>query len=325
MNSLFNIKYFTFYLLLFFLLPVYLFSQNNKTVYMVLWRGETDAEKGFKDYLNYQGNNIQYVIRDCGKDKTKLKGFIKEIKETNPDLIYTFGTTVTTHVAGRWDDPKSGIKGIPVVFNIVSDPVRAKIVRPNAFSSRKVTGASHAVPMIAQINAIRKLKDIEKIAFIYNGSEKNSLYQKERIEEFASSDSIKIVSFNVENSFNEKRIVSFLNKEHPDIIYLPSDSYIISNAKKIVNLFNSYKYPVFSATEGPIRNNEAMFGLVSRYYNVGQLAGYNAAQILFNEIPASAIPVENLKRFSFIINIKTAKKVGLIPPLSIMKFAEIID
>lgn len=313
-----------FYALLLVILSFNLYGEDVKTVYMVLWRGETEAEKGFKDYLNSSGNNVQYIIRNCAKDKSRLKDFISEIKKIKPDLVYTFGTTVTVEIAGRWDDPGSGLGDIPVLFNIVSDPVRAKIVEKNAFSAREVTGASHAVPVVAQINAIRKMKETKKIAFIYNGSEKNSLYQKETMEQFAESDSFNLVSFNVNNSFNEKKIEDFLENENPDIIYLPSDSYIISNAKEFIDVFNKLKYPVFSATEGPIRQNGAMFGLVSKYYNVGQLAGYSASQILFNGIPASAIPVENLKRFSFIVNIKTAKAVGLIPPLSVMKFAEIV-
>ncbi len=314
-----------FYVILLIMLAVNLYSAEIKTVYMVLWRGETEAEKGFVDYLNSSGNNVRYIVRDCVKNKSRLKDFITEIKDIKPDLVYTFGTTVTSYIAGRWDEPESGLKDIPIVFNIVSDPVRAKIVEQDAFSTREVTGASHAVPMAVQINAIRRMTEVKKIAFIYNGSEKNSIYQKEIIEKFAESDSFRVISFDVKNSFNQKRLITFLEKNHPDIIYLPSDSYIISNAKEFINVFNELKYPVFSATEGPIRNNKALFGLVSRYYNVGQLAGYSASQILFNEIPASAIPVENLKRFSFIVNINTAKNVGLIPPLSIMKFAEIIE
>lgn len=300
-------------------------ASENKTIFMILWRGETEAEIGFKEYMNSVGADINYVIRDCEKKESNIPKILNEINSKKPDLIYTFGTTVTTAITGTYDNIQPITEKIPVIFNIVSDPLKAKISITDTMSGRNLTGASHTVPLDAQIKAIRKMMKINKIGFIYNSSEKNSIYQKEDIFKYAQNESFEIAFLDVKEALHEKAILNFINIEKPSIIYLPSDSYLISNAKVLINILNDISMPVFSATEGPVRDAGALFGLVSRYYNVGQLAGYKASQILYKNIPASEIKIENLKRFSFIVNIKTAKKIGLIPPLSVMAFAEIVE
>lgn len=301
------------------------FATDNKTIFMVLWRGETEAEKGFKDYLNSTGTNIKYVVRNCEKKESNIHKILSEIKSVKPDLIYTFGTTVTTLVAGTYDNRQVITEDIPIIFNIVSDPFKAEITLSDTVSGRNLTGASHTVPLAAQIKAIKKMMEIDKIGFIYNGSEKNSIYQKEGILKCSQNDSFEVAFLDVKDNLQKDSLLVFIEREKPSLIYLPSDSYLISNATTLIKILNDINMPVFSATEGPVRDAGALFGLVSRYYNVGQLAGYKASQILYNNIPSSEIKIENLKRFSFIVNIKTAKKIGLIPPLSIMAFAEIIE
>jgi putative ABC transport system substrate-binding protein len=107
-------------------------------------------------------------------------------------------------------------------------------------------------------------------------------------------------------------------------VYLPSDSFVISRSKSLVNLITETGIPTFSATEDPIYTAGALMGLVSRYYNVGQFAGYKAEQILVHKKRPEDIPIETLKRFSFIINMKTAKKLEFYPPIMALKFAEVI-
>ncbi len=109
------------------------------------------------------------------------------------------------------------------------------------------------------------------------------------------------------------------------MIYLPSDSFLVANAKKVVDEINVYKIPSFSATEVPIRKGQALTGLVCRYYNVGQLAGYKAEQILVHKKDPKDIPMETLSRFSFMFNMATAKQLEFYPPLSVLKVAEILE
>jgi putative ABC transport system substrate-binding protein len=302
-------------------------------IFMVLWRGITEAEKGFMDYLSQRGINTSFFIRDCGKDKSRLPEIMKEIKDTKPDLIYSFGTTVTTYIAGTTldTDRDQFITDIPVVFNIVSDPIGAYLVPNLGTSGRNLTGASHMVPIPAQVKAMKSIMELHRLGVIYNPQERNSVLSVEAMERIAGSDGFVLIKVPIPLDENQKPvedispdiIESFVD-EKPDLVYLPSDSFVISRSESLVNLITKTGIPTFSATEDPIYAAGALMGLVSRYYNVGQFAGYKAEQILVHKKRPEDIPIETLKRFTFIINMKTAKKLEFYPPITALKFAEVI-
>jgi putative ABC transport system substrate-binding protein len=302
-------------------------------IMMLLYRGETDAERGFIDYFKKQKIDAQFIIRDAQADKTKIAGFVREAKEIKPDLIYTFGTTVTTEVVGLQNDvdPDRHITNIPVVFNIVADPVGAGLVSSLQSSHRNLTGASHLVPLAAQLNALQAMRNTRTMAVIYTPQEKNSSLTVKELKELAPRFSLNLelapVPLDMHNQTSVegvRRAVETVIAHKPQFIYLPSDSFLIKNASVVVHAANEAGIPVFSATEAPIRVNGALLGLVSTYYNVGELAAYKAASILQKKHKAADIPVEFLHRFTYLVNMGTAKKLDIYPPLAVVKMAEMV-
>ncbi len=65
-------------------------------------------------------------------------------------------------------------------------------------------------------------------------------------------------------------------------------------------------------------------GLVSKYYEVGQFTAYKAEQILWGKRAPQSIPIETLKRFSFIVRLAVAKQIKVLPPLALFNYAEFI-
>ncbi len=320
------------------LIPNKLKPDNKKiyTIYMVLWRGETLAEKGFKSYFKENKVRVKFIIKDCKQDKKKLKEIINDIRKQKPDLIYTFGTTVTKTIAGTYKDykqiNKNYITDIPIVFNIVANPVKSKIVESRKSSNRKVTGTSHLVPYRKQISTMKAVHKFNKLGVIYNPKENNSNAAVESLKTLSKLHKYKVIEAPIHINKKTKKpdvnsiplVIKKLLTKKPQLVYIPSDSFIISNAKKVVSLLNKYKIPSFSATEGPIRKAGALFGLVSKYFNVGKFAGYKAEAILVHNKHPKDIPIERLERFTLLININTARKLKFYPPIEIFKFAEII-
>jgi len=76
------------------------------------------------------------------------------------------------------------------------------------------------------------------------------------------------------------RLAIRFKKAGVSMLYLPSDSLVISNAKMLVTAIQQTGIPVFSATETPIRKGGALIGVVSNYWVVGQFAGFKALEIL---------------------------------------------
>lgn len=308
-------------------------SDKPVRIMMLLYRGSTDAEKGFIDYFKRHNIAAEFITRDAQADKNRVAEFVREAKEIKPDLIYTFGTTVTAEVVGLQDEvnPAKHITDIPVVFNIVADPVGAGLVKNLQSSGRNLTGASHLVPLEAQLKALQAMRATRNIAVIYNAQEKNAQLAVQELRKLAPKFDLSLHLQAVGLDQNQKPGTEGLNQaiqavlaKKPHFIYLPSDSFMIKNAGTVVQAALDAKIPVFAATEAPIRNDGALLGLVSTYYSVGELAAYKAQQILQRKKSAAQIPVELLHRFTYLVNMGSAKKLGLYPPLAIMKIAEVV-
>ncbi len=100
-------------------------GSKDLNIAMILWRGETKAEQGFKDGLKELGYSVQYTVMNASQDKTRLGHLLREDlkpKLKDFDYIYTFGTTVSKSTRFIVQDQ------VPHIFNIVAAPVKAGIV-----------------------------------------------------------------------------------------------------------------------------------------------------------------------------------------------------
>lgn len=121
---------------------------------MVLWRGETDGEKGFKDGLKALGYSVDYTTINANQDRSELGRLLRnelEPKIQDFDYIYTFGTTASQMIRTMVKDV------IPQVFNIVADPVAAGIVQSMESSGGNISGASNEIPLLFQIETVLKI------------------------------------------------------------------------------------------------------------------------------------------------------------------------
>jgi len=302
------------------------FAGDTKVIYMALWRGVTDAEQGFMDYLNAQNIDIEFVIANAESDKSNVVKFPADIRQAQPDLVYTFGTTVTLTVAGKQTEANGtdNIVDTPIVFNIVADPVGANLVQSmNQASGRNITGASHLVPIQTQLNAIQELGAFKHIGVLYNASETNSQLQVDNLQRVIDEQELAIelsayaIDSEADAQFSIGHAVRKARTDNVDVLYLPSDSFLIENAQYIALSASAQKLPVFSATDGPVKNGHALAGLVSKYYLVGQFAGFKALQILQGTNVAT-IPIETLTKFNTVVNLDVADQVDYYPPVNLL-------
>lgn len=310
-------------------------ARESFHIVMVPWRGLTAAEHGFMDYLARQGINANYTILDCQKDKTRLPGFVRQIKKIKPDLVYVFGTSGALGLCGSQAHHPANqyLTKIPVVFAIVSVPIKSGLVDSLVSSKRNITGASHLVPLASQLKAINALRPIKglRLGVVYNPQEKNSQVAVTDLQNRAQQEGFTLVKepFPLDQTGKPRvkaipATIARLAAQQVEMVYLPSDSFLVANCVPVVTAINNHGLISFSATEVPIKKGGALAGLVSRYYNVGQLAGYKAQQILREHKQPQDIPMETLSRFSFMVTMSTAQKIDFYPPLSVLKFAEVL-
>ncbi len=282
---------------------------------MITWRNETPAEQGFKAYLAKSPYSITYHMYNAEQDTNKLEDIITILLQTPPDLIYVFGTTATRQVMSQ-------IKDIPIVFNVVTRPVKAGIIDSWEHSGNNTTGVSSMVPLNSQLKALKKVVDYKILAVMYNPLEPNSCIQIELLHRLSTQMNFEIKAFPITHSSDVDRAISSM-ENHFHAIYFPSDSRIISLGKKIMQQVNSLKIPSFAAVESMVLDDDALMGLVPDYYDLGTLAALKAIKIFNGEKPKN-IPCSTLNYFRILINMKTAEKIGVQIPTSLLIISDVI-
>lgn len=308
-------------------------QQGPYRIYRITYRGRTEVEDGFDDYLSSNGIAAEFIERDAGQSTAKLPEFVAEIRDLKPDLVYTWGTPVTLGIAGRYDaeDKQKFITDIPVVFALVASPLNAKLVADRAKPGRKLTGAVHVVPTDTQLRAMHSYRPITKLGVLYAGTEQNSLSITQELKTLQQPMGFSLIERQFRVGADGRptpdgieELVAEIKGEGANWLYLLPDTFLGTQYARVTPAAMAQALPTFGAAELAIRQGGALVALISRYYSVGQLAASKATRILRKEVAIEDTPIETLKRFSLIINMPVAKKLSLYPPIDMLNYAEVL-
>lgn len=303
-------------------------------IYGITFRGMTDVERGFEEYFSARKIPVTITWRDLNRDASRMPGYIEEIRASKPDLVYTWGTSVTLGVVGPHDaaDKSPFVNDIPVVFTLVAAPVLAKIVPDVASSGRNVTGVTHVAPTEAQVRAMAQYRPLQNLGVIYTSTERNSVVILEELRKLSRERNFKVIERPFKLDANNKpvadgaaELVRELKAAGAQWLYLPPDSFLGTLAEGvIIPAAMENALPTFASTE-QLMQAGALTGLVSKYYNLGQFTAHKVEQILVAKQAPQTIPVETLKRFSYQISMSAAQRLKLPPPMGMLNFAELIN
>lgn len=304
-------------------------------VFMVLGRGENDNETGFREELARRGIEASYTIRNTDGDPAALPAIIAEIRATRPDLVYSWGTPQTRALVGPHDaaDPGAYIRDIPVVFTFVAAPLDAGIVSSLERPGGNVTGTIHIAPVNAQIATMLAWRPLRRLGVVFNPAERNSVLAVEALRPACAARGIALIKEPLPldaagrpagETVPER--VGSLAVRGAEMLYVGPDTFLgFTRRRDLAHAALAHRLPTFSVTEFIVRTEGALMSLAPSSLAIGKLTGAKAAQILNGEARPGDIPVETLKRFSVVINMKTARSLNLYPPMRLLDFAEILN
>lgn len=302
-------------------------------IYAITFRGMTEVERGFEDYFAARKIPVEIIYRDLNRDGSRLPSLVQEIRAMKPDLVYTWGTSVTLGIVGPYDnaDRSRFITDIPVVFTLVAAPTLAKIAQDRKSSKRNVTGVVHVAPIDAQLQAMSSYRPFQTLGVIYTPTEQQSVVVIDELRKLGREKGFTTVERTFRMDAGRKvtpesaaELVRELKESRAQWLYLPPDSFLGTLAQDvIIPAAMEMGLPTFASTE-QLMEAGALTGLVSRYHTVGQFTAYKAEQILVNKIAPADIPIETLKRFSFQIRMEVAEKLKFPPPLPMLNYAELL-
>jgi ABC-type uncharacterized transport system substrate-binding protein len=306
---------------------------ETKRIVVVTWRGCEDACQGFLNYIDTTSIDAEIILRDVDKDRTVLPAMVEEVQALDPDLLVTWGTSVTLGMIGTVDGDRSDVvMGVPTVFMIVADPVGADIVDSYKRPGRPlVTGTRNRVPEGIQMRVLADYRPFDKIGLIYNEDELNAVLKAEEIHRVGAEQGFEVVERVLASNANGEPLVDDISQAVADIaaqdvdfLYIGSSSFLLANADLLTSSALEHDLPLATAYEAMVRESNALIALASSYYNVGQLAGFQAEQILAEGRSPGDLEVLGLDRFTVLVNIETARALDLYPPMLLLRYAEIV-
>jgi putative ABC transport system substrate-binding protein len=313
-------------------------AQGTKafTIYIVLWRGCEESCDGFKEYIAEQGIDAELVIRNANRDKTKLPAFVDEARALKADLVVTWGTSVTRGIAGTLSDQGNPqfINDIPLVFMGVADPVGSRIIVSRENTGRaNVTGTFNRVPEAVNINTIRSyFPAFKRLGLLYNTNENNSVVKMKEIADLAKTMNFDFVALELElGSDGKPRAESIstrmaeLEAAGVDFIYLGSSSFLDVHRDIFTQSAVDHGIPVLSPYERLVRKSHALLSIAARYQDVGKLAGRQVKLILIDGKKPGDLPILSVDRYTYVVNMTTARKLNMFPSVEILQFAETVE
>ena len=254
------------------------------------------------------GRNLEIAYRYGDGDAKRMATFAKELVALKPDLLFA-RSTAAVHALKR------ETAAIPIVFVAVSDPVGDGFVASLSRPGRNITGFTNVESTVAS-KWVELLKEVvpgtTRIEYIFNPQTAPSQghYYSNLVEKAAPYFSVKTISHPVKSVPDiEDAFVPFAQQLGSGLIVLP-DPFILTNRTLIISLALRHKLPAIYA----FHNMAVEGGLIC--YGVNLLDLYRRAPIYIDRIlkgeKASDLAVQAPVKFDLVVNLKTAKAMGLI-------------
>ena len=265
-----------------------------------------------------EGKNLIIDYRYFEGHAERLPALAAELVALKPDLL--IATNTQTAVA-----LKSATASIPIVFVAVADPVRLGLVQSLSRPGGNMTGLSLFVPGNFTGKAIQALREMvptaSKIANLVNpGNPFHMLTVAEELPQIARNLGVALPVF--EATTAEEIDIAFASAaaQHADAINVFGDTLTVNNAPRIIALATKHRLPASYLYRQFVING----GLISYGPSIADLylrAGGYVDKVLKGTKP-SDLPVEQPTKFELVINMKTAKALGLTVPPSLLAGAD---
>ena len=261
-----------------------------------------------------EGKNIFIEIRTAEGKQDRLSDFATELVKLKVDVIVTAGTPGVLAA-------KNATSAIPIVFWAVADPVRAGLVSSLARPGGNITGLTSFGPELDG-KRLELLKEtfpkITRVAYFREATapETGSI----EIQAAASALGLQLQSLKVRSAKDFDGAFDAALKERAQALTTSAGPVIIVNQQRIVAFAAKNRLPAIYPYSEVIDAGGLMFYGVS-FSDLFRRAATYVDKILKGAKPAD-LPVEQPTKFEFVVNLKTAKQIGVIIPQSLLYRAD---
>jgi len=285
-------------------------------------RPYTDAlRQGLRDLGWIEGQDIQFVERFAEGKTARLPGLAAELVNAKVDVIVTWSTPAALAA-------KSATATIPIVIGFAADPVTSGIVPNLAHPGGNITGWTH-IGLELRAKYLELLKDAvpEAVRFGVLWNPTNQIHKPSLkvIEAAARQLNVQIDLAGVQDAGQLAGAFSRLVAEGAQALIVFPDGMFIAQTPLILSLAARNRLPALYG----VREYVEAGGLMFYGADLSAMQRYVGASIVDEVLKGarpSEIPVEQPTKFELVINLKTAKELGLpIPESLLLRADEVIQ
>jgi putative ABC transport system substrate-binding protein len=271
--------------------------------------------------LHYvEGQNLAYVYLRTNGDPAQLDAAASTLAQIPVHVIVAFGTP-------RAKAAQRATKTVPIVAISISDPIAAGLVTSLAHPGGNITGNTILGPDIVT-KKLQILKDaipgVSRITYLCNPDNPASADILEDLRKAAPLFHMTVVSLTARTLVDFDRVFAQMSSDPPDAVLVTSDPAHQAHMPAIIDFLLKNRIPgLFQTREHVVAGGLMSYGVsLSDLFRMGALY---TDKILRGTNPGD-LPIAQPVAFEFLINLKTAKAIGLeIPATVIARADEVIE
>lgn len=279
------------------------------------------VQRGLMEAGYVEGKNVAFEYRWAEDQYGRLPALASELVDRKVALIVSIGGINAAKAA------KSATTTIPIVFEVGGDPISAELVASLSRPGGNMTGASYLIGTLVakQFEALHEtVPNAALIGFLVNPTLADAGTQTKNALVAAETFGQKIVVLEARTDDELEAVFVALVQQRAGALVVGADPFFGRRINKLVELAAVQKMP----TMYPLREYAEAGGLMSYGTSIAEahrIVGLYAGRVLKGEKPAD-LPVQQATKVEMVVNLKTAKALGLTVPLPLIGRAdEIIE
>jgi putative ABC transport system substrate-binding protein len=267
-----------------------------------------------------EGSSIGIELRNAEGKSERLPALVEELLRLRVEVIVAINTPAAQAA-------KKATKTVPVVIMRVADPVKSGLVNSLARPGGNVTGLSFMPDALGPkgVELLHEtLPNISRMAALFQGDNAGAVVIVDEVERKGAQFGLKFVRLAVHDPNDYANAFDAASHAQAQALFVMDDGAITKHRREILDLAGKHALPVVSI----YRDFAAAGGLIA--YGPKLSVVYRRAANYVNKLlkgeAASDLPIEQPAEFDLVINLKTAKALGLTIPRSVLVRAdEIIE
>jgi len=275
------------------------------------------ARQGLTEAGYVEGRNVTIEYRWADDRYERLPALAAELVRRKVDVIVAIGG-ITSALAA-----KAATAIIPIVFEIGGDPIKMGLVDNLNRPSGNITGVTFLVGTLVakQFEIVREtVPNAALIGFLVNPTNRDAEAKTKDARAAADSVGQKLLVVQAGSVSELEAAFAMLVQQHAGALVVAAEPFFTSRREQLIELAARHEVPAIYA----LREFATAGGLMSYGTSVTEahrIAGLYAGRILKGEKPGD-LPVQQSTKVELVLNLKTAKALGLIVPLPLLGRAD---